>query len=482
MELYAHQKRGIELAVANKNFALFWEPGMGKTLAAIEIFRLLKTPDMRLLVVCPLSLVHSAWGDDVAKFSEFTFSAYKDLNGEIPQIVAVNYETLISKKHLADITAMLRKYPFMCVVDESSRMKNFKSVTTKTLLSLAYLFKHRFVLSGTPMPNSEQELWGQIRFVNETALPGSFYAFRNIYFHLGRGNQTMLHPTGKIDRQTMMTLFQRGWKYQITKAKREELMRRIAPVVDWRKKEDALDLPEQIDQIRELQLTDSERKAYRDMEKFLVVELDDDAITATAALAKVMKMRQLSSGFAYDVLGKTHTFGQSKLNELDAVLEELGNQQVIIWVQFHAEVEAISAMLTEQGKTFTTLYADTKDREASVKAFQNGEAQYLIAHPRSAAHGLTMVNCSTCIYYSMDYSYEAYQQSRDRIHRIGQTKSCLYIHLLAKGTIDRPIYNVVKKKSTLQELVSGYARKLSKAAMPELFEEAARLVGCEDKR
>lgn len=472
MDLFTHQKRGIELAVSRKNFALFWEPGMGKTRTAIEIFKHLKTPSMRLLVICPLSLINAAWGEDVANFSEFSFAPYKELNGTLPDIIAVNYETLIAKKHLTAITAMLRSGEWICVIDESSRLKNFKSVTTKTLLQLAPMFKHRFILSGTPMPNSEAELWGQVQFVNPNTLPNSFYAFRNTYFHLGRGGQTMAHPTGKIDRQTMMTLFQRGWKYQITKEKREELMRRIAPICDWKKKEDALDLPEQIDQIREVTLSEPERKAYKDMEKYLVVELEDDAITAQAALVKIMKLRQLSSGFAYNQLGVTCKFGQSKLNELAETLEELGDQQVIIWGQFHAEIEAIAAMLTEQGKTYAMLYSETKDKDASIKAFQNGEAQYLLAHPRSAGHGLTFTCSSTEIFYSMDYSYEAYEQARNRIHRIGQTKACLYIHLLAKATVDREIYSVVKRKSTLQELVGRYARKFAQTQVPLVFKDA----------
>lgn len=482
MELFAHQKEAVTFALSRGgNAAIFHEPGLGKTRTTLEIYSALKAtnPDLHLLVVCPLSLINSAWGEDTAKFTDFSFSTHKNLKAA--DIVAVNYETLISKKHLDAIKSMLRCGDWMCVVDESSRLKNFKSVTTKTLLTLVPLFKHRLVLSGTPMPNSEQELWGQMRFVNDAILPASFFAFRNIYFHLGRGNQTMPHPTGKIDRQTMMTLFQRGWKYQITKQKREELMRKIAPQCDWKKKSDAIDLPEQIDQIREVTLSDSERKAYRDMEKFLVVELEDEYITATAALAKIMKMRQLSSGFAYNQIGAICRFGKSKLSELSDVLDELGQQQVIIWVQFHAEIEAISEMLKESHKTFATLYAETEDREVSISDFQNNRVQYLIAHPRSAAHGLTFVNASTAVYFSLDYSYEAYEQSRNRIHRIGQSRSCLYIHLIASNTIDRDVYSVVRKKATLQEVVTRYARKLSKEAVSRISQDGSELVGSQDK-
>ncbi|MDX9702404.1 MAG: DEAD/DEAH box helicase [Candidatus Auribacterota bacterium] len=465
MKLFNHQQEAIDFAIRNNGrFALFNEPGLGKTRTCLEIFSHYKKsePELRLLVVCPLSLVNSAWGADIKKFTGFTSTPFKSMSGTVPDIVIVNYEALISKRHLPGIKSLIAQYDFMCVLDESSRLKNNNSVTTETLLELAPQFKYRIVASGTPMPNSELELWGQLSFVNDGILPESFYAYRNKYFHLERKGKQM-HLAGQyMSKKEMQTILSKGWKYTISSYNRQVVMAKIQPHTHWMKKADALDLPDKIDQVREIELTVQELKAYRDMERHLVAEIDGEEITAPVALTKLMKLRQATSGFFYTETGGVVQIGRSsKLKELEEILEELGDQQVIIWVQFHYEVESIKSFIEKKygDDQVVTLYSGTNDREDSINRFKNNDARYLIAHPRSAAHGHTFTLCNTMIFYSLDYSYEAYVQARDRIHRISQKNACLYIHLIAKNTIDEEILAVVQKKQSLQDIVYGIVRK-----------------------
>ena len=171
----------------------------------------------------------------------------------------------------------------------------------------------------------------------------------------------------------------------------------------------------------------------------LAAEINGEMVTAEVALKKIMKLRQITSGFVYseesmpiwfneieeafgDVKYKRST--SSKLKELARVFEELGSRQAIIWCQFHSEIKAIEYLVSKKAKkTVVTLYSGTDDKDESIRRFKSGEAQYLIAHPKSAAHGLTFVNCTTSIFYSLSYSSEEHIQARDRVHRIGQTKS-----------------------------------------------------------
>lgn len=160
MSLYRHQKEAVEFAIENNGCsALFHDPGLGKTRTGLEVFSYFKkrTPDLRLLVVCPLSLINSAWGEDIKRFTSFSWSSFKGLKKlkTLPDIIVINYEALISRKNLPTIEQLVYRLPFMCILDESSRLKNNKSITTKTLLNLADNFRHRVVASGTPMPNSE---------------------------------------------------------------------------------------------------------------------------------------------------------------------------------------------------------------------------------------------------------------------------------------------------------------------------------------
>lgn len=448
--LYQHQKEAVDFALhRNAKCALFMDCGTGKTLTALTIFQKLKT---KLLVVAPLSLLNAAWGHDIEKFTSFTYlNLHKK---DIPQvwnedIWLINYEALIGKR-FKDIHSMLYKYPVTLIVDESSRAKNHKSKTTKALITLRDHAKHRIVMSATPAPNGLYEYWGQMEFIQRNTLHANFFAFRNTYFHLQRGKQIQTQGSF-VSRQTMRELLKTGWKYEITEAKKQALMRRIEPLIFYRKKEDCLDLPDTIDEIREVELSLQQRQIYNDMFKYLITEIKGKAVTAQAALTKLIKLREIVSGFAYDEHGNILEIKHSaKIDELLAVLEEIGKKQVIIWCQFRWEVEKLQALL---GEAAVTLYSQTKDKDLSISEFKTGNARYLIAHPQSAGHGLTFTNCSYQVFYSLSYSHELYYQSKARIHRLGQANKCTYIHLIAKNTIDENILSVLKRKGNADEIV-----------------------------
>jgi len=466
--LYRHQRDAVRFTIENDGkCALFHEPGLGKTRTALEAYKYFRTgkPNLKLFVVCPLSLVNAAWGEDIQKFTAFSYAPFKEIKDTLPDIVIINYEGLISKRYLPQIHKMITQQDFMCVLDESSRLKNHKSVTTRTLLRLTNYFNHRLIASGTPMPNSELELWGQINFIHPRLLPSSFYAFRNTYFHLERNGRTMIMQGKYMTREVMREILSKGWKYVIDSDKREDLMDVIKPFTHWVKKKDALDLPEKIDEMREVTLTAKERKAYTEMKNHLVTEIEGTEITVQVALAKLMKLRQATSGFFYSERGDALEIGKSsKMKELSEILEELGNQQVIVWVQFHHEVKTIRKLIADTygEDSVATLYSETKDKDGSINKFKNNDVRYLIAHPKSAGHGLTFINCSTMVFYSLDYSYESHAQARERIHRIGQKNSCLYLYIIAKDSIDGQLLQVLQKKQSLQDIVYAIVRERSK--------------------
>lgn len=442
MKLFAHQKEAIEFA--KKNCAIFHDCGLGKTRTAIEIFKSHETNFC--LVIAPISLLESAWEEDIKKFSTIPFVNVRKKIEHVEgrHFLLVNYEYLLNDEKRMKL---LNNIPqdSMVIVDESSRMKNYKSKTTKILLSLRDHFKYRYIMSGTPTPNSEMEYWAQMEFI-EPGIFGSFFKFRNTFFHLSRGKDIM---QGRfMPPRDMQKLFMSGWKYQITPSNRNRLLSKIAPLCHVRKKEDCLDLPDEIDEVRLIELK-TERKHYDEMKRHLITEIKGRMVTAQVALAKIMKLRQICAGFAYHDENPLEV-GSSKQIELLDLLDELGEQQVIIWGQFHFEINKLLSILPSS----CSLYAKTVDRMDSINGFKEGRYKYLVAHPRSAAHGLTFVNCSTQIFFSIDYSYEMFEQARARIHRAGQKNNCTYIYLLAKDTIDEHIYRILKKKGDIQECLN----------------------------
>jgi SNF2 family DNA or RNA helicase len=153
-----------------------------------------------------------------------------------------------------------------------------------------------------------------------------------------------------------------------------------------------------------------------------------------------------------------------KMDALHEIIEECGQGQMIIWGQFHHEIEAIVKELEEIGGGVSVLYGKTPQgqRHDMVELFRGGRNRFLVAHPDSAGHGLSFqMGCHIEVFYSLDYSYENYVQSRGRILRYGQRNNCVYFHILCRGTIDEDILAILQKKATAQEICEKYMKARS---------------------
>lgn len=440
---------------------MFHEPGLGKTRTALEIYKILRkdNPSLRLLVICPISLIEGAWRPDVEQFTDFkSFHNAHKLGlpqGILPDVFALNYEYFVREDKVRRLLPILTANDIVCVLDESSKIKNHSSITTKSLLALAPLFKHRVVMTGTPAPNDETEYWAQLRFVSPDVFPSSFHKFRNVYFRLMR-NGKPIETNGMImSRQAMQELFKRGAEYRTTEESKRALFERMIPWIHTAKTEDVHDLPEQIDEKRMVEMGPKQKRAYMEMKRSLITEINDKKIVASVALAKVMKLREITSGFAMNDVGEAVDLGECpKLKVLEEILEDIGAKPAIIWCQFDWENEKIAAALEAKYPGLVrTLYGQTKDKEKSIKDFSDGTSRYLVAHPKSAAHGLRFHHCQQEIFFSLDYSWEAYEQGRKRTHRYGQKEVCVYHHLLCEATIDTEILDVLKRKGDAQDIV-----------------------------
>lgn len=491
MNLFKHQSEDVEFVMnhtPDKGIGGFgWEMGLGKTRGTLHLYHRIQQhiPRIRLLVIAPLSLLEGAWGADIQRWSNYTYhNMHRDGRPNLEydrhgrarflHIVVVNYEAVLSEKTQAWIEEMAKTDTWLCALDESSRLKNHTSKTAKYLLKAAPLFRFRLIMSGTMAPNSELEYWPQMQFIQPGLLHPSFYGFRNKFFYLRNRYTGAEFPQGAKLTRSMMQEVLRRCDYAITADKRQELMSEVCKWIRFRKKKDCLDLPETIDEIRKVQLSKEQRMAYEEMRRNLIIEIKDETIIAPVALTKVMKLRQITSGFVYNTLGEAFEVLQSrgekasplgptevkefrnpKIEELMDVIEEAGDQQAIIWIQFHWELIKICHELFKkygQGSV-VTLSSSTKDRDESIQAFKAGKSRFLVAHPKSAAHGLTFTNCNLQIFFSLDYSWEAYIQAKARTDRAGQTKSTTYVHLIAEDTIDEQILETIQKKGAAQKIV-----------------------------
>lgn len=419
--LYNYQKEVVNKALNYDGYGLFLDTGCGKTLCGLEIAKHLG----KTLILCPLSVIETAWIDDCKTF----YPEQRIINcwGRSKQerlellttdanIYVMNYESFKILK--TDISKM----NFKCmIVDESSVMKNMKSQITSDIISMIDIIPRRYVLSGTPNPNSNLELFPQMKFALPDLFGNSFYGWQATYF-----SQDMANP---------------HYWFQ-TQENKDKLFKRLADGCVFLKKEDCVDLPPKVFEVKKFDLEKEQRIYYQDMIKDIRDHINE--WSKFEFTAKLMKLREIISGFIIDKQGYITDFNTAKDKVLEETLNEIGDKQVIIWCQFQHEIDRLAKIYNGVGLT-----SKTKDRDNIIRDFKDGKIKRLFTHPKLLGKGLTFTNCTYNIYYSLSFSYEEFRQSQDRIHRIGQNKKCTYIILQARNSIDERIYKCLKHKENI---------------------------------
>jgi SNF2 family DNA or RNA helicase len=430
--LMDHQEEAGKIGLKNPRFGFFDDTGTGKTLTGIE---LVKQKKVKSLVVCKLSLIVNAWLNDLGKFAPElrAVNLWKLKGKKIPEhdIGIINYEQFrTTHKKLTGYR--------MVLLDESSVAKDSRSQTTKALIEYCDQVPYVYLFSGTPAPNSELEYWSQMRIIDPLLLGRSYYQFRNKFcFSSGYG----------------------GYEWKMRDDLREEFLNKIGTKSRVIRKEDVLDLPERTFNVRSVTLTRQEMDAYRTMERELLIEIEGRESVAANSAVKIMKLRQGTSGFFYDSEGKAMVYGFSKLDALMELLEEIGNHQVIIWTHFHEEADQIERLLGNNCCRVDGTITSQTAKDNMVQAFMGRQVQYLISHPASLGHGVTLTNCTYAVYFSLSHSYELAYQSQDRIYRKGQRNACSYYYLVAEKTVDEAILRAIEKKGNTAQAVFDYLRR-----------------------
>lgn len=416
--LRKYQREIVNTALNEENYGIFADTGIGKTIMGLEI----SAHYNKTLILCPLSVIETAWIDDCKTFYPNMKAVNcwgnsakdrRNILSEDANVYVMNYESF----KILKLDIINKNFDCM-IIDESQVMKNMTSQITNELLQMIDIVPHRFVLSGTPTPNDNQEIFPQMKFVDPEVFGNSFYGFQARYFH-----QDMKNP--------------HRW-YQ-TDDDKQSYFSRLRNKSVFLKKEDCVDLPPKVFEIKRFSIGNEQKKHYDNM-----IQNIQDNINSWSKFeftAKLMKLREIVSGFVINKDGSITDFGTEKDKVLEQCLEEVGDKPIIIWCQFQHEIDALSKKYNG-----TALTSKTNNRDDIIRKFKNGQIKRLFTHPKILGKGLTFINCTYNIYYSLSFSYEEFRQSQDRIHRIGQNSKCTYIILQGRNTIDEKIYNCLNRK------------------------------------
>lgn len=444
LTLMRHQQLGREIARYQDRYAFFYDTRTGKTPLSLSIMYddIVANPTHKWLVVCPLILIENAWIPDAAEF--------------IPEIKVVSCHAATPAKRLERINSEASIYvtnteSFVkyrehfdklhltgCIIDESSDMKSPKSKVSKELVDFAQTLKRFYLLSGTPAPNGEQEYYMQLRAVDYYGVQQSYSQFKEHYF-------------------VNMSYNPQYEKLALRPDKKDELFSLIRKYALYVDKEDVLTTPGRTFHEVEFEMPAELKKHYNKLKNELYMEIGDGLrITAPSAAAKLNKLNQVTSGFIIDTQAvkenkfynedKTELYQLSgyRFAKLTDLLGQIGDEQVLIWANYKAEFRIIQRAL---GDSCRCVYGETSlaEKNEAIRLFKEGKVQYLIANPASADKGLTLTNAHISIYFSLNWSYELFKQSMERIYGdvTKQPKHCDYYVMIAKGTIDRVLYSDV---------------------------------------
>ena len=450
---YEHQRRAAAFALDRLSrgggAALLMEMGTGKTLTSIGIVGQLwkERRIARLLIVAPLSIL-GVWRDEFDKFAGYDYclsvlegtaarkaDTIRHMAGKSLQVLVINYESAWRmEKELAEWR------PDMIVCDEGHKIKTHNIAASKAMHRLAGKAKYRLLLTGTVITNKPIDVFSQYKFCDPAIYGNSFYQFRNRYFDMvGFGGYT---PVMKRSMEGEFTERLHSIAFRATKA-------------------ECLDLPEFTDIVQRIDLEPQAMRIYRQLVRDSYAELAEGSVTVTNVLSQLLRLSQLTGGYVgNDDAGGVTQVSTAKLDALADLVDGAvaDGRKIVVIARFVPEIHAIGKMLEKKKIRYAQISGEIRDRDEQIAAFQNDpDVPVFIGQIATAGLGITLTAASLMVFYSLDYSMSNYEQTRARIHRVGQKNECTYIHLVARGTVDEKVLKALHDKANLaKSLVDDY--------------------------
>ena len=457
---FAHQLKALEMSWDKEVFAYFMEMGTGKSKVLIDNIAMLydKGKINGALIVAPKG-VYKNWLESeipnhlpnhIEKKIGFwqTKPEASDMlellkPDEDLHICIMNVEAFSTKKGLKYAWNFLNCHRALVGIDESTTIKNPTAKRTKAILDIARLSKYRRILTGSPVTKSPLDLFSQCQFLDPWLLDQqSYYAFRTRY--------AICRKINVSGRQVEIVVGYRNLG---------ELSEKLKPFSYRCLKDDCLDLPKKTFMKRVIQLTDEQKKLYKQMKEQALAFLNGKMTTTATVITQMMRLHQITCGHFKADDDSVQQVKSNRLNELMDIIEEVEGKAVI-WAHYRNDIETIYNALEKKypGET-VTYFGDTStdDRQKAIQEIQNPDSKvrFILGTPQTGGYGITLTGASTMIYYSNGYDLEKRQQSEARIDRIGQEKPMTYIDIIAEGTIDEKIVKALRDKVNIATQIMG---------------------------
>ena len=450
---FAHQVTTAEFLTLHRRAFCFNAQGTGKTASVIwAADYLMNTKRIRrVLVICPVSIMGSAWRGDLFQFAmhrsfQIAHSSRRSRRNDIvsgdAEFVIINYDGL-------DIVsdAVIASGDFdLIVVDEANAYKNVQTERWKTLAKVISPQTWVWMLTGTPASQEPSDAYGLARIINPTAVPRFPGAFRDM---------VMNHIT--------------RFKWVPKPDATDTVFKVLQPAIRF-SKEDCLDLPDMMYATRIVPLTKQQSKYYETMKQQQLIVTAGEEISAPNAAANLSKLLQISGGAVYSDNKEVIEFDCSnRLQALKEVIEE-ASHKVLVFVPYTHSLMMVADWLRKQKYTVDVIngaVTPNKRTEIFNKFQTTPDPRILVIQPQAASHGVTLHAANVVVYWSPVMSVETYLQANARVHRAGQVNKVTIVHLQGSG-VESKMYKMLQGKvDTHQRLIDLYKEELGETGEPE---------------
>jgi SNF2 family DNA or RNA helicase len=401
----------------------------------------------RVLVICPLSIMQSAWQNDLFKFAMHRTTAIAHSYSKEKRIQAVNSGAefvIVNYDGLNIIQDTIIENDFdLIVIDEANAYKTVGTRRYKTLVQILKPKTWLWMLTGTPASQSPTDAYGLAKLVNPTSIPKFFGAFRDT---------------------VMFKITQFKW---VPKPESERIVHNaLQPAIRFTKDE-CLDLPEMTYTSRHVPLTTQQEKYYDLIRRDMLVVAAGEEITTVNAAANLNKLLQLSCGAVYSDTGEVVEFDASnRINALKEVIEEASNK-VLVFVPYRHAIHIVTQALQDAGITAEIIngaVSASKRTDIFARFQTEPDPKVLVIQPQAAAHGVTLTAANIVVWFSPITSVETYLQANARVHRAGQHNPCTVVHLQG-SPVEKKMYKMLESKVDIHtKMIDLYKNVLEEEA------------------
>lgn len=452
-----YQAYCIQRVVEDPAVGLFLRPGLGKTvitLTAVNILKYFRWQVAKVLVVAPKKIAEATWSKEAAKWDHLRHLRISTVLGSTNRrIKALNTPAdvyIINRENVEWLADYYKQaWPFdMVVLDESTSFKNSKSKRFKALRRVRRFIKKMVLLTGTPSSKGIEDLWAQVYLLDEGARLGkTLTQYRQIYFDC---NTHGGHFT----------------EYEAKDGAEAAVLAAISDICISMKAEDYLELPSSISHEIPVMLDPKALREYKQFERELLLEIDENIITAGTAGVLTGKLLQFCNGALYGNEGQVVPVHDCKLEAYMELLEQIGGEPALTFYGYQHDRDRILERLKKTNLR-VRVYKGVQDEDA----WNAGEVDVLLVHPASCAYGLNLqAGGRHVIWYGLNWSFELNDQGNCRLWRQGSPYDKVYIHyLIVQECVDEDVMATIRDRADTHEAVM----RALKARIKKIKEAAA---------